>query len=272
MTSVTAMGARFWLNSRMFKAIRITILLLILVFVSLGTWLSAARSTDWNNSLWVKVYPINADGSEATTRYINALDVSAFAGIEEFAAREAERYGQIISRPVRMELGEIINEQPPAVDGTPNMWSVAVWSLKMRWWVGSVTDDQDKIEPDVSIFVRYHQAEEVFVLEDSVGIQKGMFGIVNAYAGRRYKGRNNVVIAHELLHTLGASDKYEPGSGLPSNPEGLAEPGLSPLYPQRYAEIMGGRIALAPDDAEIPGSLKRALIGPLTAAEIRLTD
>ena len=256
----------------MFKAIRITILLLILAFVALSTWLSAARSTDWDNSLWVKVYPINADGSEATARYINTLDVEVFAGIEAFIAREAERYGQSVSRPVRMELGQLINEQPPALAGEPNMWSVAKWSLKMRWWVNSVTDDQDKIEPDVSIFVRYHQSEGAIVLEDSVGIQKGMFGIVNAYTGRHHKGRNNVIIAHELLHTLGASDKYDPGTGLPSHPDGIAEPDRSPLYPQKYAEIMGGRIALAVDDAEIPGSLRRALIGPLTAAEIRLTD
>jgi hypothetical protein len=35
---------------------------------------------------------------------------------------------------------------------------------------------------------------------------------------------------------------------------------------------MAGRIALAEDDAVIPKSLKYALIGPLTAREIGLTD
>jgi hypothetical protein len=147
-----------------------------------------------------------------------------------------------------------------------------LWSLKMRWWVGSVTNGQDDIEPDVSIFVRYHQAEGVFVLEDSVGVQKGMFGIVNAYTGRRHKGRNNVIIAHEFFHTLGASDKYDLTTGQPLAPDGLAEPNKTPLYPQRFAEIMGGRIALKTDDAVIPQSLKFARIGPLTAAEIRLRD
>ena len=256
----------------MFKAIRITILLLILVFVGLSTWLSAARSTDWNNSLWVKIYPINADGTEATARYIEGLDVATFEGIESFMSRETERHGRSVSRPVRMELGELITEQPPSVDGNTSVLNVMLWSLKMRWWVGSITSDQDEIEPDVSIFVRYHEANEALRLEDSVGIQKGMFGIVNAYTGRRYKGRNNVIIAHELLHTLGATDKYELGSGLPTNPDGLAEPERQPLYPQRYAEIMGGRIALAADDAVIPQSLKYALVGPITAKEIRLLD
>jgi len=142
----------------------------------------------------------------------------------------------------------------------------------MRWWVDSITDEQDDIEPDVSIFVRYHQYENVFVLENSVGMQKGMFGVVNAYTGRRHKGRNNVIIAHEFFHTLGASDKYELGTGQPHAPDGLAEPDRSPLYPQRYAEIMGGRIALAKNDAVIPQNLTFARVGPVTAAEIGLTD
>ena len=65
----------------MFKAIRISILLLVLIFVVLSTWLSKSRSTDWNNSLWVKIYPINADGSDATKRYIESLDVRTFQDI-----------------------------------------------------------------------------------------------------------------------------------------------------------------------------------------------
>ena len=45
-----------------------------------------------------------------------------------------------------------------------------------------------------------------------------------------------------------------------------------PRYPQRFAEIMGGRIALAEDDAVIPKSLKFAVIGALTASEINLSE
>jgi hypothetical protein len=99
-----------------------------------------------------------------------------------------------------------------------------------------------------------------------------MVSIVNGYADRRYRGTNNVVIAHEFLHTLGATDKYSPASGQPIGPDGLAEPQLEPLYPQRYAEIMGGRIAVAEDDSIIPTSLDYAVIGPLTAREINMID
>lgn len=256
----------------MFKAVRISILLFVLFFVAVSTWLTQARSTDWNNSLWVKVYPINGDNSAASAEYIEGLGVNDFEGIESFLEREAGRYANPISKPVRIELGQPISAQPPSLGGEPNAFSVMLWSLKMRWWAGRITDDQDRIEPDVRIFVRYHEPQENIVLENSVGLQKGMVGIVNGYASRRYRGTNHVIIAHEFLHTLGATDKYSPIDGQPLEPDGLAEPDREPLYPQRYAEIMGGRIALAANDAVVPKSLKYAVIGPLTAREIRLSD
>ena len=256
----------------MFKAFRISLLLLILFFVAVSTWLTQARSTDWNNSLWVKLYPINADGTSEVDKYIDALVVSDFAGIEAFVEREASRYRQGLERPVRIELGRRIDEQPPALPKAPSALSIMLWSLKMRWWSGSVAGDQDDITPDVRIFVRYHHPDHAVMLENSVGLQKGMVGIVNGFASRRQHGRNNVVIAHEFLHTLGATDKYSPQHGHPIAPHGLAEPDRDPLYPQRFAEIMGGRVALAEDDSVIPRNLSLAVIGRLTASEIRLVD
>ena len=256
----------------MFKAIRISILLLILIFVATGSWLTQARSTDWNNSLWIKIYPINADGSGAVSRYMERLDTRHFEGIETFLAREAARYGRKVSQPVRIELGQEVLEQPPELPARPNRASVMWWSLKMRWWASSITDEQDRIEPDVKIFVRYHEPDYAIRLENSVGLQKGMVGIVNGYASRQHRGTNNVIIAHEFLHTLGASDKYSPGDGQPLPPDGLADPDKKPLYPQTRAEIMGGRIALSAQEAVIPKSLKYAVIGPMTAGEINLTS
>ena len=256
----------------MFKAIRIGILLFILFFVAVSTWLTQARSTDWNNSLWVKIYPINADGSDVSDRYIDSLDSGDFADIESFIKRETDKFNKTISRPLRIELGNRIAEQPPELEAGSGMFGIMLWSIKMRWWASGTAGAQDSIEPDVRIFVRFHHPDKVFVLENSVGLRKGMVGMVNAYASRQQSRRNNVIIAHEFLHTLGATDKYELGSGQPIPPDGLAEPDRIPLYPQRYAEIMGGRIALAENDAVIPKSLEFALIGPLTASEINLTE
>lgn len=254
----------------MFKAIRIAVLLLVLLFVSLSTYLTQARSTDWNNSLYVKVYPINADGSPASTRYIADLDEKTFSGIEEFISRETGRYGHSLDRPVRIRLGQEVFDQPPSLGGDVSRLGIMWWSLKMRWWASRVTSDQDRPDPDVRIFVRYHSPSDRFVLENSIGLQKGMVGIVNGYASRRQKGANNVIIAHEFLHTLGATDKYNPADGIPLFPEGYADPDKKPLYPQRNAEIMGGRIPVSEHDAMVPKSLKYAIIGEQTAREIRL--
>ncbi len=256
----------------MFKAFRITVLLLILFFVAFGTWLTQARSTDWNNSLWVKVYPINADGSDTSQEYIDRLKIEDFTDIESFITQEIGKYGHTLARPVRMELGRQIHEQPPVIGDNTNPLDIAIWSLKMRWWAGDVAGPQDKPDPDVRIFIRYHAPSGQIVLENSVGLQKGMVGIVNAYAGRREASVNNVIIAHEFLHTLGATDKYEPGSGQPEFPQGFAEPDRKPLYPQTLAEIMGGRIALSKFDAIVPKSLNYVIIGDETAREIRLID
>lgn len=255
----------------MLRKFRILALLLILFVVATDTWLTRAYSTDWKESLYVGVYPINADGSEVVDRYIASLDEENFEAIEEFLKREAGRYGKVITEPVRVVLGPRIDEQPPALTSEPNVLNIMLWSMKMRRWAGRAANGRERYAPDVRIFVRYHDPETTLELDDSVGIEKGMFGIVNAYASRLLSSRNNVIIAHEFLHTLGASDKYDAGSAQPLAPHGIAEPDRTPLYPQRYAEIMGGRIALSSSDAEMPEHLGLAVIGPLTAAEIRLT-
>ncbi len=259
-------------QDRMFKAVRISILLFVLFFVGVSTWLTQARSTDWNNSLWVKIYPINGDGSQTSAQYIETLRLRDFSGIETFLEREIAKYGGAVPRPVRIELGEPVTEQPPEIGASPNVIDIMLWSLRMRWWSGQVTDEQDRIDPDVRMFVRYHTPDSTVRLDNSVGLRKGMVGIVNGYASRRFRGTNNVIIAHEFLHTLGATDKYRSEDGQPIGPDGLAEPHRDPLYPQRYAEIMGGRVALSEHDSTIPNSLDHVVIGPLTASEIRLVD
>ena len=82
-------------------------------------------------------------------------------------------------------------------------------------------------------------------------------------------GANDVVIAHELLHTVGATDKYDPVTDAPRLPDGLGDPQQQPLYPQRYAELMAGRRMLAPDRWRQPSSLDEVVVGRATALEIR---
>ena len=125
----------------------------------------------------------------------------------------------------------------------------------------------DAEQGDIELFVNYYDTATSYSLRHSVGLQGGLIGIVNAFADSSYRGSNQVVITHELMHTLGASDKYA-SDNMPQLPHGYAEPARRPLYPQRKAEIMGGRIPLSPQQARIPQSLSEVVIGRLTAAEI----
>ena len=118
------------------------------------------------------------------------------------------------------------------------------------------------------MYVKYYDPAENRRLGHSLGLKKGMVGVVNAFAASKYTGSNNVVIAHELLHTVGASDKYDPASNQPVYPAGFAEPERKPLYPQRKAELMAGRIPITQNKALTPKSLRSVVIGEATAVEI----
>ncbi len=256
----------------MWRKFRIAVLLLILLFVALNTYFDRVYSTDWDIPLRVAVYPINADGSSTAERFIADLNPEDLRSIEAFFEREASRYKVGLSTPIRLMLGQRIQQLPPTIAPDAGALKVAWWSLRARYWAWRAGEDPLGVPPDVKLFVLFHDPQRSSVLPHSIGLQKGLFGIVNAFADRRMLGSNDTVIAHELLHTLGATDKYDLSTHAPLHPAGYAEPEREPLHPQRYAELMGGRIPLASDRAEIPESLNRVRIGPHTAAEIGWTE
>jgi hypothetical protein len=122
--------------------------------------------------------------------------------------------------------------------------------------------------PDVRLFVIYYDPKRNDTLEHSLGLEKGRIGVVNAFASSTLAGSNNVVIAHELLHTLGATDKYDARTAQPRFPDGYARPDAKPRYPQRFAEIMGGRIPISASESAIAPSLNATVVGEATAREI----
>lgn len=254
------------------RIFRIGLMLYLLAMVALGAWLSRSRSTDWDATLWVAVYPINADGSDISDDYIDRLRIEDFHDINDFVAGEARRYGVMVNEPVTMELAERVVEQPPATPVGGNAISIMWWSLQLRYWSWKVERSQARPAPDVQMFVRYHDPAITPTLTHSVGLQKGLVGVVNAYARGDMNRQNNVVVAHELLHTLGATDKYDVQTTLPGYPDGFADPDRDPLFPQRQAELMGGRIPISDSQADMPESLRQVVVGPATAREINWTN
>lgn len=248
------------------KKVRITVLLLVLFVVATDSWLKRVRSTDWQTPLWVVIYPINGDGSETTSEYIRALDVTHFNAVEDFFSHEAERHELNIEKPLIIKLAPEVHELPPQPPHNGSMFDVVLWSLKLRYWSWQV--DTFNGPGNAQLFVIYHDPEKKQRLAHSTGLREGMVGIVNAFATTEMAAQNHVILAHEFLHMVGASDKYDMGSNQPQFPDGFAEPGLSPLLPQNYAELMGGRIPISHNEAVIPESLNVVLIGEKTAREI----
>lgn len=138
----------------------------------------------------------------------------------------------------------------------------------MRWWAWMRDWNDGLVTPDIQMFVLYHSVGGNDELGISVGMRKGRYGIVKAYARRNLQPTNHVVFTHELLHVLGATDKYVMSTGEPIHPDGFAAPNQVPLFPQSHAEIMGGRKPVDFGRSVMPGSLRDCRIGRLTAAEI----
>ena len=254
--------------SNLFRFNRILVLLIILFFVGLSTWTTMLRTTSWEKPLRAVVYPVNADNSSASAEYISSLEEEMFDPVEDFMRDEAERYDLELEDPVVFILAPEIEQLPPESPQGSSIFNVMLWSLRLRWWVYKV-DTYDGPAAQVKIFVLYHDPKAFEYLEHSVGIKKGLICIVNAYASWKMREKDNVIIAHELLHTVGATDKYDTSTKFPVFPEGYAEPDKEPLLPQKFAEIMGGRIQMSDNSSEMPESLYQTLIGPVTAQEIK---
>lgn len=251
-----------------FRTFRIVVLLLVLLAVAGDGWLTRLRSTDWNEPLWVSVYPINGDGSAATDRYIATLSDRSFEAVDAFLAREAARYGLAVHEPVQVRLAPEVHGHPPVPPANGQRLTIMAWSLKMRYWAWRTVREYGGPPSNIRMFVQYFDPERTDRVAHSLGLQKGLVGVVNAFASHQLAGQNNVVIAHELLHTVGASDKYDPANSQPLYPQGVADRERVPLYPQTHAEIMGGRIPLSMRESALPMTLNKVIIGPETAREI----
>src|ERR687895_406209 len=100
----------------MWRKLRIAVLLLILLFVALNTYLDRVYSTDWDIPLRVAIYPINGDGSTQAERFIGEVTADDFRSIEAFFEKEARRNGIQMERPIRLFLGPQIRELPPTIE------------------------------------------------------------------------------------------------------------------------------------------------------------
>jgi hypothetical protein len=252
----------------LFRFFRIILLLSIFIALAFYTKTQKLKSRSWAQPLQVVIFPINGDDSPVVEEYINQLDSVVFNEIDQFFQNEAQHYALITPQPITTHLGVAMLKHPP-VSPAPNAGfaEIAWWGLKFRYWAFKNTPDEESNLHRVRMFVHYHETVEGKKLQHSLGLDKGLLSIVHAFASEAQEQQNNIVIAHELLHTVGASDKYN-ANNQPVFPDGYAEPDNSPLFPQVLGEIMAAKIPQSETQSKMAESLDQCVIGEKTAVEI----
>jgi hypothetical protein len=258
-------------RSHRFRRIRIAILLGILALVLLWAWHDTTRRrsrNDWGRTLSVAVVivrkgPVDREALASLRAGTRAL--------QDRLAEEFWRYQPRSARPFALQAyGPIdVSEDPPTPAGSalPDLarYSLGLWRYLRK--IDALAGPQVK-HADMAIYVVTHApTTEERTHVEGTSQQGGKVGIVQVELDAKMVDFALFVTAHELFHTLGAVDKYDP-AGRTLIPSGLGEPDLSPLYPQRYAEIMARNVVVGATEERPPDSLAELRVGPTTAKEI----
>ncbi|HJX57886.1 MAG TPA: hypothetical protein VJ325_04135, partial [Thiobacillus sp.] len=165
-----------------FRRIRILLLLGVLAAAAGMTWLEQSMARGWRAPLDVVVVPINGDGSAAASATIQALRAGDFDDINAFLERETARYGVKQSPAMRVTLRPESKQKPPAPPRDGSVLKTVFWSLQLRWWVYRQSDAWLPQLGTIKLFVLYHAPQDGLALEHSLGLQKGLIGVVHAFA------------------------------------------------------------------------------------------
>ncbi|MDP9034359.1 MAG: hypothetical protein M3O50_06100 [Myxococcota bacterium] len=253
---------------------RVTVLSAILFGVLLWGWRdvrSRRERNSWKRPLSVAVVlvrlePLDHDAIDAFHARVHALD----ARLEQ----ERERYRHGAPRPFVLTFVGPVDGMagPPQTSGEG--WLAALkegWALSR--WAARVDHaanlDVGVYDSRVYVAARPPASRDRAMVEGE-SEQGGRVGAVEVELDVSMVDLALFVTAHELFHTLGATDKYD-AAGRTLVPAGLVEPSRVPRWPQRFAEVMARNRPLAPGLETPPESLGELAIGEATADEIGWT-
>jgi hypothetical protein len=258
-------------RSRTFFHVRVTVLLVVLAGVLLYAWKDVSRRrarNDWDRTLTVglvvaRLGPVEGDAVDALRERVRAL--------EDILAAEAVRYrGPGGPRPFDVVVfGPVdVTQRPPTPEGD-GVIDLARYAYAKSRYAARIDEAAGVTRGlDVRIYLVAHPGREGapnFV--EGLSEQSGRAGFVEVDLHRTMVDFALFVFAHELGHTLGATDKYD-DDGATMIPGGLAEPDAVPRFPQRFVELMARGRPIGPGTERPPDSLRELRVGPVTAREI----
>jgi hypothetical protein len=245
-----------------------TLLLGILCVIFYFSYTQKSISRNWNEPLKLHFYLINAEDDPEVEKYIANITANDFEPIHRFLKKEARKYQIKTKKLLDIDILPLPKVLPPRLPKTKASMSTFVWSLQLRYWAFKYLPPIELDVANVNMFAFYYKTKPGRELDESTGIQEGLIGIANLFGSQKQQEQNNIVIVHELLHILGATDKYSMYDFQPLFPNGYAKSDQQPLFPQIYAEIMAGRIPTTKTTAKIPTNLFFCMVGKKTASEI----
>jgi hypothetical protein len=257
-------------RKRLFFRIRVGVLLFVLFVVVLYTIRdirSRRARNEWDHTLAVAVVLLREGDVDAQS--VEALRARAPALADRLAG-EMRRYrpGTTIP-PFRFKVfGPIDGAPPPPVATAEGAVDLAKQSVALAQWVREV-DPRAGVDPDlydtrIYVTVRRARANDRAFIEGQ-SEENGRIGVVQVDLDAAMVDLALFGVAHELMHTLGASDRYD-ARGRTIIPDGLPEPDRG--YPQRFAEIMARNRVIAPNQERVPDSIDEIAVGRTTAIEI----
>lgn len=266
-------GATGTAGSR-WRTARLAVLLGLLAATVLWAWhdvRSRKARNQWQRPLEVAVAFVQLGGVDRA-----ALETlrARFPALEARLGDEYHRHGGQLPHPVRFTLfGPVTVDRAPPDDPDASLLSLAQHAYAQWRWTHAVDVGSNLpaggFDSRIYLLLRAPQDRSRSWVEGSSELG-GRVGVARIELGASTVDLALFVVAHELFHTLGASDKYD-ANGLALTPEGLVEPERVPLFPQRYAEVMTRNLVLAPGVERPPDALSELGVGKVTASEIGWT-
>jgi hypothetical protein len=242
------------------------VLAIVVLYAVKDGWQRRER-TSWKRPLDVALVVVEREPVDPES--IGALGERA-AALESRLGEERSRYGSG-PPPFRFQLyGPVPVGAKPPVPASDGLVDLAVHAFHSWRYFRDVNERANipsrAFDSLVYLIVRPAAGSEHNAVEGQ-SEQGGRIGSVEVEIDPTMVDFTLFVATHELLHTLGASDKYD-ARGFAAVPAGLAEPDRDPLYPQVAAEVMARNVVLGQGSERPPDSLDELRVGETTAREI----
>ncbi len=231
--------------------------------------MTSLRATRWDRPLSVRVIPVAGNSkNEAVNNYIQTLDQHYFSDLVRFFKVESKHHTLPFLTPYTFTWGAPITQRPPLYDSTSTLLGNFIYSLRLRAY-HLKNRLLNRYSEDIIVYAVFYPVEQRPEKKfTSTAVAKAMICIDHLFIEEKYSAHNNLVLAHELLHLSGATDKYRLSDRQPIYPSGYAQPNKQPLHPQTSALLMAGVIALSPTLITYPKTMNQVTISDITAEEI----